>query len=203
MLTWITDWLESFGYAGIFALMVLEHLFPPIPSEVIMPFAGFLSSRQPQMSLPLVIVAGSLGSLLGTLAWYVLGRLVSLEQVMAWIDRHGHWLALQRKDIQKALTFFQHGSGHWAVGLGRIIPGIRTYVSVPAGLSRMPLLPYLTFSALGTVVWTGALAIAGYLLGEQFDRVSQIIAPISKWVLLSTLLLIFLWIAHRYRHRPK
>lgn len=202
MLTWITDWLESFGYAGIFALMVLEHLFPPIPSEVIMPFAGFLSSRQPQLSLTLVIVAGSLGSLVGTLAWYVLGRLVSLEQVLAWTDRHGHWLALQPKDIQKALTFFQQGSGHWAVGLGRIIPGIRTYVSVPAGLSRMPLLPYLTFSALGTVVWTGALAIAGYLLGEQFDRVSQIIAPISKGVLISLGLLIFLWIAHRYLHRP-
>lgn len=203
MLTWITDWLESFGYAGIFALMVLEHLFPPIPSEVIMPFAGFLSSRQPQLSLTLVIVAGSLGSLVGTLAWYVLGRLVSLEQVLAWTNRYGHWLALQPKDIQKALTFFQQGSGHWVVGLGRVVPGIRTYVSVPAGLSHMPLLPYLTFSALGTVVWTGALAIAGYLLGEQFDRVSQIIAPISKWVLFSMVLLIFLWMAHRYRHRPR
>ncbi|HSM82270.1 MAG TPA: DedA family protein [Nodosilinea sp.] len=203
MLTWITDWLESFGYAGIFALMVLEHLFPPIPSEVIMPFAGFLSSRQPQLSLPLVIVSGSLGSLVGTLAWYVLGQLVSLEQVMAWTDRHGHWLAFQPKDIQKALTFFQEGSGHWAVGLGRIIPGIRTYVSLPAGLSHMPLLSYLTFSALGTVFWTGALAIAGYLLGEQFDRVSQVIAPISKGVLISLVLLIFMWVVHRYSHRPR
>lgn len=203
MLNWITAWLESFGYFGIFALMVLEHLIPPIPSEVIMPLAGFISSRSPEMTIELAILAGSLGSLVGASAWYVLGRLVSLQQLTAWADRHGRWLALKPKDIEKAVAFFQRGSGNWVVGLGRIVPGVRTYVSVPAGLSHMPLLPYIVFSAIGTVVWTGALAIAGYLLGEQFDQVSQFIAPISTGVLVSLAVLALLWVARRYRHRRR
>lgn len=203
MLDWISTWLESLGYFGVFALMVLEHLFPPIPSEVVMPLSGFISSRSPDMSLGWVIVAGSLGSLIGTLAWYVLGRLVSPEQLMIWVERHGRWLTLKPKDIQKATDFFQRGAGHWVVGLGRVVPGVRTYVSVPAGLTNMPLIPYLAYSAIGTVVWTAALAIAGYVLGEQFERVSEFIAPISKIVLTSLAIFMLLWIFNRYRRRTQ
>lgn len=201
MLDWITTWIESLGYFGIFALMVLEHLFPPIPSEVVMPLAGFVSGRSETMSLGVVILVGSLGSLVGASAWYVLGLLVSHNQLMAWVRRYGRWLTLKPRDIEKAIDFFQQTGGNWVVGVGRMVPGVRTYVSVPAGLSRMPLLPYLGYSALGTVVWTGALAVAGYVLGDQFDQVQGVIAPISKVVLITLAVSAIIWVMRRRSRR--
>lgn len=203
MLNWISTWLESLGYFGVFALMVLEHVFPPIPSEVIMPLSGFISNRSDEMGLIGVIIAGSMGSMLGTLVWYYLGRWVSQEQLMVWVARYGRWLTLKPKDMEKAIDFFQRGAGHWVVGFGRIVPGVRTYVSVPAGLSDMPLVPYLAYSAMGTVVWTGALAIAGYVLGERFEAVSQFIAPISKTVLIGLAVLAVGWVLYRRRRRQQ
>lgn len=143
MASWITDWLESLGYFGVFALMVLEHVFPPIPSELVMPLSGFISSRSSEMTIGWVIVAGSVGSLVGTLFWYYLGRQVTQTQLMVLAAKYGKWLTLKPKDIEKAISFFQRGGGNWIVGFGRIVPGVRTYVSVPAGLTKMPLIPYL------------------------------------------------------------
>jgi membrane protein DedA with SNARE-associated domain len=201
MLQWITTTIETLGYFGIFALMVLEHLLPPIPSEVIMPLAGFVSSTSDSMNLATVTLIGSLGSLIGASAWYVVGQLISHEQLMNLVKRYGRWLALKPKDIEKAILFFQNSGGSWVVGVGRIVPGVRTYVSVPAGLSHMPLLPYLFYSALGTVLWTGALAIAGYVLGAQFDRVQEYISPISKGVLVALGVGFVFWILKRRQRR--
>jgi len=199
MLTWIANWIESLGYFGIFCLMVLEHVFPPIPSELIMPLSGFASSRNPDVNLGIVIAVGSLGSLIGASAWYVLGRFVSHEQMMAWVKQYGHWLSVKPEDLQKAIAFFHRASGGWVVGVGRLVPGIRTYVSVPAGLSHMPLLPYLIYSSLGTVIWTALLAIAGYLLGDQFDQVQQVISPVGKVVLIGFGVFAVIWIVRRDR----
>lgn len=201
MFQWITTWIESLGYVGIFGLMVLEHLFPPIPSELVMPLAGFVSSSSSDMTLVGVILAGSLGSLIGASAWYVVGLLITHEQLMGWVERHGRWLTLKPKDIVKAIAFFQQSGGSWVVGAGRLVPGVRTYVSVPAGLSHMPLLPYLVYSALGTVLWTGALAVTGYILGDQFDRVQVLLGPVSKIVLISCAIAAVIWIAMRRRRR--
>lgn len=203
MFNWITNWIESLGYVGIFSLMVLEHLFPPIPSELIMPLSGFTSSHSPNLNLGLVILVGSLGSLTGASAWYLLGRLVSHERIIDWVRRYGRWLFLAPEDIEKAITFFQRKGGGWIVGFGRIVPGVRTYVSVPAGLSHMPILPYLFYSALGTVAWTGALAIAGYFLGSQFDQVQAILGPIGKVVLATLGITALIWILIRSRQSLK
>jgi membrane protein DedA with SNARE-associated domain len=201
MLDWITTWIEALGYWGIFGLMVLEHVFPPIPSEVVMPLAGFVSSRTPTLSLAGVIAAGSLGSLMGASVWYLVGLSISQHQLMNWVGRYGHWLALKPTDIEQAVEFFQRRGGGWVVGAGRLVPGIRTYVSVPAGLGQMPLLPYLGYSALGTVVWTAALAIAGHILGDQFDRVQGWIGPIGKIVLVGAGGLGLVWVALRSLRR--
>ncbi|MGB5972171.1 MAG: DedA family protein [Nodosilinea sp.] len=203
MFTWITNWIESLGYLGIFGLMVLEHLFPPIPSELVMPLAGFVSRSSPTMNLAGVVVAGSIGSLIGTSAWYVLGRLISQEQLMVLVAKYGRWLTLKPRDIEKAFDFFQKSGGSWVVGVGRMVPGVRTYVSVPAGLSHMALVPYLVYSAVGTVLWTGALAVAGYLLGDQFDRVQTFIGPISKIVLVTLAIAAVLWVIRRYQRRSR
>jgi len=201
MFQWIIATIESLGYLGVFALMVLEHLIPPIPSELIMPLSGFVSRTSDSMNLVTVILAGSLGSLIGASAWYVLGLLISHEQLMTLVKRHGRWLTLKPKDIEKAIQFFHNSGGSWVVGVGRIVPGVRTYVSVPAGLSHMPLVPYLLYSALGTVLWTGALAIAGYVLGAQFDRVQQYIAPISKAVVAGVVIGFIFWVLRRRQRR--
>ncbi|MFQ4136609.1 DedA family protein [Nodosilinea sp. PGN35] len=201
MFNWITTWIESLGYFGIFSLMVLEHLFPPIPSELVMPLAGFVSSSSSRMSLSGVILAGSLGSLIGASAWYVVGLWITHDQLMGWVERHGRWLTLKPRDIEKAIAFFQRSGGSWVVGLGRLVPGVRTYVSVPAGLSHMPLLPYLAYSALGTVLWTGALAAAGYVLGDQFDQVQLLLGPVSKVVLVGCAIAAVVWVVKRRRQR--
>ncbi|MGB3199846.1 MAG: DedA family protein [Nodosilinea sp.] len=203
MFNWITTWIESLGYLGIFGLMVLEHLFPPIPSELVMPLAGFVSRSSTDMNLAGVIIAGSLGSLIGASAWYVLGRLITHEQLMAWVQRYGRWLTLKPRDIDKAFDFFHRSGGSWVVGVGRVVPGVRTYVSVPAGLTHMPLLPYLGYSALGTLLWTGMLAVAGYVLGDQFDRVQMWIAPISKIVLITLAIATVVWIVKRRQRRQQ
>lgn len=198
MLDWITNWLESLGYIGVFFLMVLEHVFPPIPSELVMPLSGFVSSRSDELTLSGVIVAGSIGSLVGTSVWYYLGRWVSQEKLMRLAARYGQWLTLKPRDIEKAIGFFQRGAGHWVVGFGRVVPGVRTYVSVPAGLSKMPLLPYLFYSAVGTVIWTAALAIAGYILGDRFEAVGHFLAPVSKFVLIGLGLATVIWFIYRF-----
>ena len=201
MLTWITTWIETLGHWGIFCLMVLEHLFPPIPSELIMPLAGFASSNSETLSLKWAIAAGTLGSMLGTFVWYVMGRLVEERQIVAWIERYGRWLSLKPADVKKAVKFFRQSGGFWVVGVGRLIPGIRTYVSVPAGLSQMPLAPYLLYTFVGTVIWTGALAIAGFFLGSQFEQVQAVIAPISKVVLVVAAIVLVVWLIQRLYQR--
>lgn len=201
MFNWITTWIESLGYVGIFGLMVLEHLFPPIPSELVMPLAGFVSRNSSDMNLAGVILSGSLGSLIGASAWYVVGQLISHEQMMDWVRRYGRWLTLKPKDIEKAMDFFHKSGGGWIVGAGRMVPGVRTYVSVPAGLSHMPLLPYLGYSALGTLLWTGALAVAGYILGAQFERVQVLLGPVSKIVLISCAIALVIWVIARRRRQ--
>lgn len=197
MFDWIETWIETLGHWGIFCLMVLEHLFPPIPSELIMPLAGFVSNSSAKLSLSWTIAAGTLGSMVGTSAWYLLGRLVEEEQMMGLIKRYGRWLSLKPEDVAKAIRFFRESGGLWVVGVGRVVPGIRTYVSVPAGLSQMPLIPYLLYTLIGTTIWTGALAIAGFFLGSRFDQVQAFIAPISKVVLIAIAVVFVIWLARR------
>lgn len=196
MLNWITDLIDGLGYWGIMALMFLENVVPPIPSEVIMPLSGYASSRT-DMTLFGVVLAGTVGSVLGTLPWYYLGRLVDQEVLLGWADRHGRWLSISSKDIVRAMGWFHERKGAWTVGLARMVPGIRTYISVPAGLSDMKLPFYLFFSFIGSAIWIGGLAIAGYLLGDQFERVANYVAPASRFILVAVVIFAIVWVIYR------
>lgn len=196
MLDWIINTIDALGYWGIVGLMILENVFPPIPSEVIIPLSGFASS-QSDLHLFAVIMAGSIGSVVGTLPWYFLGRFVRQEVLEHWVSRHGHWFALSVKDIHKATTWFRKRQGYWALILSRMVPGIRTYISVPAGISAVPILPYFVFSLLGTAVWVSGLAIAGYLLGEQFGQVKTVLGPVSTIVFIGLMLAGIVWVLSR------
>lgn len=177
----LVEWLGQSGYLGIAALMFLENLFPPIPSELIMPSAGY-SAGQGRLSLIGVIASGTAGSVAGAVFWYYVGKLIGADRLKAWADRHGRWLTLRPSDIDRVDRWFDTHAGK-AVLLGRLVPAIRTFISVPAGVFGMPLPRFLVFSVLGTALWTALLAIAGYMLEGQHDQVAAYLNPVTNIVL--------------------
>ncbi|SFV37592.1 membrane protein DedA, SNARE-associated domain [Devosia crocina] len=182
----ITDW----GYLGIFLLMVAENLFPPIPSELIMPFAGYVAANG-DLSTMGVLIAGTVGSVLGTSAWYVVARLLGLARFTWLCNRFGRFATLSEDDIDKAQHWFErHGS--LAVFAGRLMPAIRTLISVPAGLAKMPFGRFLVISTLGSLIWTGILTAAGLLLHENYHAVEAYIDPVSTGVVVLAVV-IYIW----------
>jgi len=168
------------GYGAIFAAMFLENLFPPIPSEVIMPLGGFYV-QQGKLSLLPVVLAGLLGTVLGALPWYGIGRLVNEQRIEHWLERHGRWIGISPQELQRSRNWFnRHGTA--LVFWGRLIPGIRTLISVPAGIELMPLLPFLIWTTAGSLIWTLLLTLAGYALGEAYANVEVWLDPVAKLI---------------------
>ena len=180
MFDWIVGIITRLGYTGVAALTFLEHLLPPIPSELILPLAGYVSASG-ELNTNSVIVFGSLGSLAGATVWYVIGRRIGEKRLREWVDHHGKWLTLGNGDIDKAKAWF-HRRGKTAVLVGRLMPGVRTFVSLPAGFSGMGWATFLIYSALGTVAWTAALVYAGAQLRHNFELVSKYMDPITNGV---------------------
>lgn len=174
---WIFEIIEQGGYAGIFFLMFAETLFPPIPSEVVMPVAG-VSASNGVLSLDLVIAAGTAGAMTGNLFWYGVARSLGLGRLRLLIRRYGHWLAVGWSDIATSNRLFR-AYGSVFVLIGRALPTIRTIVSLPAGIARMDLAKYLAWSTIGTAIWSGGLTLIGYELGNRVDRVEAIIGPVA------------------------
>jgi membrane protein DedA with SNARE-associated domain len=175
---WITALISKLGYGGVALLMFLENVFPPIPSELIMPLAGFNAARG-EMSIWLVILAGTVGSLAGAVLWYEIGRRIGMKRLCRLADRHGRWLTMSRRDVDKARDWFDRHGGA-AVFIGRLVPAIRTLISVPAGIAKMNLPLFLTYSTIGTALWTALLAGAGYFLESQYEKVEGWLNPISN-----------------------
>lgn len=180
MADWIFRIVEGLGYLGIALLTLLENVFPPVPSEVVMPLAGFIASKG-ELGLAGAIIAGSIGSLAGSTIWYFIGRRVGSRRLREWVDKHGRWLTMSNEDVDKVHEWFQR-RGRTAVFIGRLIPGIRTWISVPAGLSDMPFWPFFLYSAVGTTIWTAMLTIAGYWLGSNFQNLEKPIGLASTAV---------------------
>jgi len=194
----MTDLIQQGGYLGIAVLMLAENLFPPIPSELIMPLAGFAAARG-ELNVVLVILFGALGSLLGVLFWYYIGKWVGGARVRRWAQRHGRWLTIAPQDVDRAEAWFRRHGGK-AVFLGRLIPAIRTLISIPAGIAGMTLGPFLLFSALGTTIWTTILTMLGYLLESEYSKVADYVDPISHGVVgLLVILYLYRVITHRRR----
>ena len=173
--------IEDAGLVGVFLLMVLENLFPPIPSEVIMPFAGFAAARG-KMSILGVILAGTLGSIAGNAVWFEAARAFGKARTRALAERYGRWVGLGPEEIDKAEDTLRR-NGPVAVFLGRFMPGVRTAISVPAGLVELPRGVFYFWTALGTLIWTSGLALGGYILEDQFNKVGEWAEPIGFVVL--------------------
>lgn len=194
---WIQSTMQQSGYFGVVFLMFLENVFPPIPSEVVMPLAGYISS-QGRFALWGVIAAGMIGSVLGAIPLYYLGRWLGTERIRRWSERHGYWLMLDPKDLERSERWFDRHA-KTTVFLGRLVPGVRSLISIPAGMYEMALVPFLLLTAAGTAVWAALLAAAGHFLGEQYQSIGRYIGPVT-YVVLGGLLLwyvIYAWRHHR------
>jgi membrane protein DedA with SNARE-associated domain len=197
MAAWVISLMSSLGYWGIALLMFLENLFPPIPSELIMPLAGF-TVAQGKMNFGVAVVAGTIGTMVGTYVWYYLGTVVNHHKLQAWTDRYGKWIGVTAQDIDRVNDWFNK-YGSKAVFFGRMVPGIRTLISLPAGINNMPFTTFTIYSTIGTAIWTVALTTAGFFLGENHASIERYIAPISKLVIFGILGLIAYFIFKKVR----
>jgi len=184
MTEWVQAMIAEGGYLGVFLLMFGETVFPPIPSEVIMSLAG-LQAAKGSMSLSGAILAGTGGAMLGNLVWYAVARGLGIDRLRPLIERHGRWLTMDWAEVDRGERWFSR-HGYLFVCIGRMLPTIRSLVSVPAGLMRMRVLPFMLWSSIGTLGWSTMLAIGGWILGTRF-------AEMEAWLgLASTLLLLAL-----------
>ncbi len=198
MTDWIKSVIEGFSYGGIVFLMFLENVFPPIPSELIMPLAGFFSTTG-ELSLVGLIAAGTVGSVLGSLPLYYAGRFAGQTRLRRWCDRHGKWIGVSGRDLDKSKTWFDR-HGNKAVLFCRLIPGIRSLISIPAGMSEMNVALFLLYTTIGSAVWTAVLAVAGHSLGGNYEQVEKVVGPLSTAIVVG----IVLWIVVRaIRQRKK
>lgn len=180
MFEWITRTIAELGYGGVVLLMFLENVFPPIPSELIMPLVGFEAAKG-TFNLWLAIGAGVLGTLLGAFPWYWLGQAFGLERLRWLARRYGRVITLSEDDLDAALAWFQRYGGV-AVLLCRLAPAVRTVISTPAGLARMNMAAFLAFTAVGTALWVGLLTYAGVVMQENFALIEDYVDPVSKLV---------------------
>jgi membrane protein DedA with SNARE-associated domain len=190
MSDWIVRLIEQSGYLGIGFLMFLETVFPPIPSEVIMSIAG-VAAGQGKLGYALVVAAGTAGAMLGNVLWYLAARALGVERLRPFIRKHGRWLTITWPEVQRAQHWFGL-HGWYFVLLGRLIPTIRSLVSIPTGLLKMRFRTFFIASTIGTAGWTAFLAGVGYKLGEHAGRVNDVIGPIANAILL-LLVAIYVW----------
>ena len=193
------------GYLAILIAMFLENLVPPIPSELIMPLGGFYIHQEQLQFLP-VVLAGLIGTVLGALPWYGIGRLVNEQRLENWLSKYGRWIGISPNDLLKSRNWFNR-YGFALVFWGRLIPGIRTLISVPAGIELMPLIPFLIWTTAGSLIWTLFLTFAGFLLGEGYSNVEVWMEPFSQiiklLILLGTCSLIIWLILRNFRNKGK
>ena len=199
MTDWIGRLIAEGGYLGVALLMFIETIFPPIPSEVIMPLAGIEATRGP-MSVWGVIASGTTGAMLGNTAWYFLARALGVDRLRPFVRRWGRWLTVTWRDVQRADKWFDR-KGWLFIMIGRMTPSIRSLVSVPAGLFEMPLKTFLIASTVGTLGWTTLLALLGQKLGENYEAIGAYLGPLSTGVMmLMALYYVFRVIRWRAEH---
>lgn len=182
MTAWITRLIVQGGAGGVFLLMLLENVVPPIPSELIMPLAGFVSA-QGRMSGPGAILAGTAGSVLGAWLWYELGRRLGRERLGRWVEAHGRWLAITPQEYRRADGWFRRW-GLWALLIGRCLPGVRGVICIPAGVTGMSRPAFALFCTAGSLLWCVLLVEAGRFLGTRYRQVEVWLSPIAGVFLL-------------------
>ncbi|MBB5148420.1 MULTISPECIES: DedA family protein [Ureibacillus] len=200
METWIQRIMEDFGYIGVFLLIMLENLFPPIPSEVILTFGGFMTTFT-DLTVTGVIIASTLGSVAGAIILYGIGLLLDVERLVKIVDKYGHILRLTRNDIYKADAWFDR-YGFWTVFFCRFIPLIRSLISIPAGMSNMKFWLFILLTTLGTLIWNTVLVHVGATVGENWEKIVEVMDVYSN-IAYAVIAVVFIWFVVRFIRKKK
>lgn len=193
--------MEQFGYLGIFLMIALENIFPPIPSEVILPFGGFMTTTS-GLTIPGVIAAATGGSVLGAIILYYVGRLLDVEQLEKFVDKYGHILLVSKKEIHRGDAWFDK-YGKWTVFFCRMVPFVRSVISIPAGMSNMNVWLFLIYTTIGTLIWNTLLVILGSMLGEAWPKIGEYMSIYSNFIYAILAILLVMVVVWYVRRRKK
>ncbi|MFS0750946.1 DedA family protein [Oceanobacillus sp. 1P07AA] len=185
---WVTAVMEQLGYLGVFFMMALENLFPPIPSEIVLPFGGFLTTYT-NLTIFGVMTAATLGSVIGSMILYCIGTFLDMPRLERLIDRYGHWIRLKKSDVHRANDWF-HQHGYWTVFFCRMVPVIRSLISVPAGMTRMNFPVFIFLTTVGTILWNGVLISFGVILGENWQQILGFMHVYSRFIYIVIILIL-------------
>lgn len=198
---WVQDIIRAMGYLGLGIVMFLENVFPPIPSEAVLPMAGWLAfEKEGNFTLWGVTLVGAIGSVSGALVFYGLGYWFGEQRVRELLRRYGKWLLLKEEDFDTALAWFDRYGEH-VIFFGRMVPIVRSLVSIPAGIASMNLGRFNLYTALGTSLWSFLLALAGYLLGKNWGLVMEWVSRYEKVVIVLSAAAVIFFVVSRLRQR--
>ena len=209
---WVQDVINQFGYFGVALLVVIENVFPPIPSEIVLPFAGFVAQQgasavnatadaaQSDTTVIGMMIAATVGSVVGALILYFVSAAIGPERLRGFVERFGKWFGVKSSDLVRAEEWFDRRSVV-AVLVGRCVPLIRSIVSIPAGFRRMKLTSFVVLTAIGSAVWNIALIGAGAVLGDQWERVGEYVGVFQWLVIAVVLVLLVRFVVSRLKKR--
>ncbi len=204
MESWITSVMEQFGYFGIALLILVENVFPPIPSEVILTFGGFMTTKS-ELSIFGVVVASTIGSVGGAVILYWIGRILNVERIERIIEKWGKYLRLTKEDVRKADAWFDK-YGPWTVFFCRFIPLIRSLISIPAGMSGMNQWLFLVLTTLGTLIWNLVLVLVGAKVGNNWHQIvnyMDVYSNIMYAVIAVSAVIFIIWFIKRKKTSTK
>jgi membrane protein DedA with SNARE-associated domain len=193
---WVVDVIDKIGYLGVALLVAIENVFPPIPSEVVLPAAGLAASRG-QANLVGMIIAATLGSLIGAWALYLIAAAIGEARLHALVVLYGKWIGVKPRDLERANAWFD-GHSSTAVLICRCVPLIRSLVSVPAGFRRMEPVKFTIYTAVGSLVWNGVLITAGYQLGDNWEQVGEVVGTVQYGVVAAIGAFVGWWVWTRF-----
>ena len=211
---WVQDVINQFGYLGVALLVVIENVFPPIPSEIVLPFAGFVAQQgasavsatagaaQSDTTVVGMMIAATVGSVVGALILYFVSAAIGPERLRGFVERFGKWFGVKSSDLVRAEEWFDRRSSA-AVLVGRCVPLIRSIVSIPAGFRRMKLTSFVVLTAIGSAVWNIALIGAGAVLGDQWERVGEYVGVFQWLVIAAVLLVLVRFVVSRLKNRRR
>lgn len=198
----IIEFMNSFGYFGVFLLIAIENIFPPIPSEVILLFGGFMTTYT-KLNIIFMIISSTLGSLIGAIVLYYIGKIFNKERLKKIISgKIGKILRLKNSDIDKADKWFDT-KGNKTVFFCRFIPIVRSLISIPAGMSEMPIIKFLIYTIFGSLIWNTVLIITGKMVGNNWTKILTIFDTYSHIVLIIFIIIFIILITIFYKKRKK
>lgn len=196
---WVISVIGTLGYPGIFALMAIESALIPIPSEVIMPFSGFLVS-QGRFNLWIVILVGALGNLAGSWLAYALGYYGEKRLIRKLVVKYGKFILLTEEEFDSSIRLFNK-YGQWGTAVSRVLPAIRTVISLPAGIAKLPFWKFSAFTFFGSLIWSAVLTLAGVKLGENWESIRPLFRKFDFLIIILVIIAVAAYVYHKLHKR--